>query len=286
MKRHIGIILELAKVRIATLATISMITGYILASGAIAWTLIPLVAGVFLIAAGSATVNMIQDRDIDGLMRRTEGRPLPTERVTVSYTWRVAIAEILLGLWLILVASNVTAMLLGAFTIFWYNAVYTPAKRLTAFAAVPGGVVGAIPPVIGWVAAGGALWDPRIAAVAFFFFIWQVPHFWLLLMYSCGKDYERAGLPSLTRIMGLDQIARLTYTWIIATAVTCLAIPLFGDVSPGVSFGLLLAGVWLVWKSAGILRGATQPRYRLAFKQINLYICWVITLLAANGVIA
>ena len=89
------------------------------------------------------------------------------------------------------------AALLGLITVVWYNGIYTPLKRVTAFAAIPGGVVGAIPPVIGWVSGGGDPTDARIIVVAFFFFVWQVPHFWLLLM-RIGGDYERAGLPSLT----------------------------------------------------------------------------------------
>jgi protoheme IX farnesyltransferase len=288
MKKHLDLFLELGKVRISSLATISMITGYILAFGNVSWSLALLFLGVFVIACGSATINHVQDRDIDLRMRRTAGRALPSGRVSLRYAWTMGVANIIVGSLLILLAANATAMVLGLLAIFWYNVVYTPLKRRTAFAAVPGGLVGAIPPVIGWVAGGGELFDPRILAVAFFFFIWQVPHFWLLLVFSCGKDYERAGLPSLTRIFGLEQIGRITYMWIIATAVTCLVIPLFGAIAhPGISIGLVVAGVWLVWKSANILRTpAAMMSFRVAFKQINLYVCWIIALLAVNGVIA
>ncbi|MEE9270657.1 MAG: UbiA family prenyltransferase, partial [Candidatus Krumholzibacteria bacterium] len=164
---------------------------------------------------------------------------------------------------------------------------YTPLKRVTAFAAVPGGVVGAIPPVIGWVAGGGAVFEPRILAVAFFFFMWQVPHFWLLLLFAAGRDYEHVGLPSLTRIFALDQLARITFMWIFATAVTCLVIPLFGIRSNAwVNIGLLAAGLWLVVRTARILRRPSGAiSFRLAFKHINLYVCWVISLLALNGIV-
>ncbi|MFQ5510457.1 MAG: protoheme IX farnesyltransferase [Candidatus Krumholzibacteriia bacterium] len=287
MKKHMDLFLELGKVRISMLATISMITGYILAYGNVSVSLIFLVAGVFLLACGSATVNHLQDQSVDSRMQRTRGRPLPAGRVTRRYAWVVAVVSVCVGCALILAAGNATAALLGLAAIFWYNAVYTPLKRVTAFAAVPGGIVGAIPPVIGWTAGGGAVLDPRILAVAFFFFVWQVPHFWLLLLFTAGKDYERAGMPSLTRIFGLDQLARITFMWIFATAVTCLVIPLFGIILHAwVNIGLLGAGLWLVVRTAKILRRpASAISFRLAFRQINLYVCWVISLLAANGIV-
>jgi protoheme IX farnesyltransferase len=287
MKRRLGVFLELGKVRISSLATISMITGYVLVHGGPSWALVILTAGVFLIACGSATINHIQEREIDARMQRTCGRPLPSGRVALHYAWGFAAASIACGSVLILIASNVTVMLLGFLSIFWYNAVYTPLKRLTAFASVPGGIIGAIPPIMGWVAGGGEALDPRILAVAFFFFIWQVPHFWLLLLFSCGKDYERAGLPSLTRLFTMDQIARVTFVWIFATAVTSLVIPLFDIVSNGlINAGLVAAGAWLVWKSLGILRAPWgMVRFRNAFKQINVFVVWIIALLSINGVI-
>jgi protoheme IX farnesyltransferase len=287
MRKHIDMFLELGKVRISMLATISMITGYLLAFGNVSWTLLGMVAGVFLLACGASTINHIQDRDLDGRMQRTQGRPLPSGRVGVGYAWTVAIPAIVLGTAIILLVSNADAAVLGLLAVAWYNGVYTPLKRVTAFAAVPGGVVGAIPPIMGWVAGGGAPTDPKILAVAAFFFIWQVPHFWLLLLFSCGKDYETAGLPSLTRLFDLDQIARMTFVWIFATAVTCLIIPLFGIVTNvWLNLGLVIAGLWLVWRSGSILRSPKGTfTFRLAFRHINLYVCWVISLLSVNGII-
>ncbi|MEJ2720508.1 MAG: UbiA family prenyltransferase, partial [bacterium] len=187
-----------------------------------------------------------------------------------------------------LASSNLAAMMLGALTVFWYNGVYTPLKRVTAFAAVPGGVVGAIPPVIGWVAGGGSPADPRILAVAVFFFMWQVPHFWLLLLSTADDDYERAGMPSLTRLFSFDQVARISFMWIFGAAIVCLAIPLFGIIRAGwVNFGLIAAGVWLVWRSTRILKSANGvPAFRCAFNQVNAYALLVVSLLAIAAMLA
>lgn len=288
MKKKLDIWLELGKARISSLATISMITGYVLARGAFAPGLVVMIVGVFLIASGAATINHIQERDIDGLMQRTKGRPLPSGRLTIRNAWRIAVSSLLVGSACIMFASNATAMLLGWLAVFWYNAVYTPLKRVTAFAAVLGGVVGAIPPIIGWVAGGGAPTDPPILAVSMFFFIWQVPHFWLLLLFSCGTDYERAGLPSLTQFFSLEQIARITFVWIFAAAVMCLGIPLFGVVnSVWVVAGLVVGGGWLVLRSRRILRlHEGKPPFRLAFGHVNAYLFWVAVLLSVNGVMS
>jgi protoheme IX farnesyltransferase len=175
------------------------------------------------------------------------------------------------------------ALGLGAFAVFWYNGIYTPLKRKTAFAAIPGALVGTIPPVLGWVSGGGRLLHPQILAVAFFFFIWQVPHFWLLLL-NFGKDYEKAGFPSLTRIFTTAQLRRITFTWVLATAVACLMIPLFGLVTfYAVQVSLLIAAIWLVWKAFTLLRNhQSEFSLRLTFNSINAYVLLVMFLLAMD----
>ncbi|UCG51658.1 MAG: protoheme IX farnesyltransferase [Candidatus Latescibacterota bacterium] len=287
-RRHVDTILRLGKARISSLATISMIAGYVLAHGNVSWPLVSLTLGVFLLACGSSALNQIQEREIDGRMRRTMGRPLPTGRASLAFAAAVSSGCLIAGSLAILWSSNPQAMALGILAVVWYNVVYTPLKRVTAFAAVPGGVVGAIPPVIGWVAGGGSAADPRILAVAFFFFMWQIPHFWLLLLSTGGEEYESAGLPSLTRFFSLEQIARITFMWILGTAMVCLVIPLFGVIeSAWINMGLFVAGLWLVWRSARILRSTTGgPAFRHAFKHVNLYVCWVISLLAIGGVLS
>jgi protoheme IX farnesyltransferase len=287
MREHLDIFREFGKVRISALATITMVAGYVLARGGASWELAPVTLGVFLLACGSSALNQIQERDIDSLMLRTQGRPLPSRRVSLSYAIGMAVINIVLGCLVVLWSSNVDAMVLGLITVGWYNGVYTPLKRVTAFAAVPGGVVGAIPPVIGWVAAGGSAYDPRILAVAFFFFMWQVPHFWLLLLFSAGEDYERAGLPSMTRFFSMTQIARITFAWILGTAAACVVIPLFGVIDSGwINLGLFVSGLWLVAGSARIMRAdeGLAP-FKLAFKHVNLFAIVVIAMLSLDGIL-
>ncbi len=285
MTKHLRILLELGKVRISVLASISMVAGYLLAKGAVTWSLAGATLGVFLLASGASGLNQIQERDIDAVMVRTRGRPLPSGQVSLTYAVAASVLLLVCGCLVVLASANVLAMVLGLAAVGWYNGVYTPLKRVTRFAAVPGGVVGAIPPVIGWVAGGGWVLDPRIAAVAFFFFMWQVPHFWLLLLFTCGGDYEKAGLPSMTRTFSLDQISRMTFMWILGTATACVLIPLFGVTgNPWVMAGFFAGGAWLVWRSMRILGGRDGAVvFQRAFKNINLYVVWVIGLLSLGS---
>ncbi len=270
-------ILELGKVRIAVLSTASTATGWLLASRSFSFAMLPVVAGVFLLAAGAGALNQYQERDLDALMLRTMRRPIPSGRMRARTALAIALALVVLGA--ACLASNPIAMLLGLFTVLWYNGVYTPLKRVSAFAAIPGGVVGSVPPLIGWTAAGGNPTDPRILAVAFFFFVWQVPHFWLLLL-RIGDDYARAGLPTLTRVFTRRQLARIVYVWMIATAVACVSLPMFGVASPVWAFaGLAAASLWLGWHATTMVRSNGE---RLAFHQINVYALFVIMLLSLS----
>jgi heme o synthase len=213
-------------------------------------------------------------------MKRTRRRPIPSGRISARGALAIAVALLAAGS--ALLSFNTIAMLLGFVTVLWYNGVYTPLKRVSAFAAIPGGVVGAIPPVIGWVAGGGSATDPRILAVAFFFFVWQVPHFWLLLL-RIGDEYARAGLPTLTHKFTRPQFARIIYVWMIATAVACVSMPLFG-VSPAVwtQAGLLVSSLWLGWHATHMVRTNGEV---LAFHQINVYALVVISLLSLSGLV-
>ena len=280
MKGRIGIIVELSKVRIAFLATASAATGFVLASHGASWPMIPMLLGVFLLASGAGALNQAQEGDIDALMKRTAGRPIPTGRIRARGA--LVVAMVLIAAGSALLAFNLVAMLLGFVTVLWYNGVYTPLKRVTPFAAIPGGIVGAIPPVIGWVVGGGSAMDPRIFAVAFFFFVWQVPHFWLLLL-RIGDEYARAGLPTLTRMFSRPQFARIIYVWMITTVVACVSMPLFG-VSSGMwtLVGLVVSSVWLGWHATQMVRTNGEV---LAFHHINVYALLVISLLSISGLV-
>jgi protoheme IX farnesyltransferase len=160
-----------------------------------------------------------------------------------------------------------------------YNAIYTPLKKVTAFAVVPGSLVGALPPFIGWFAGGGQLMDERILWVSLFFFIGQIPHFWLLLL-MFGKEYSLAGFPSLNSIFNDNQIKRLSFTWILATIATSFVVALVVLQGSVTMFFLLIYTFYLLFSlTVGILIKKDIPT-RASFLKLNfLYLLMMILLI-------
>ena len=286
MKR-INILLELTKVKISLFTTLSTSAGFILTGQGLSQEMILPVLGVLFLASGSCALNQYQERRQDQRMERTQGRPLPSKKLSPFTALKISIGLLLFGSILLYVGAPGSALALGLFAVFWYNGVYTLLKRKSAFAAVPGALVGAIPPVIGWISGKGFFsLDPQILAVSFFFFIWQVPHFWLFLLIF-DRDYEKAGLPSLTKIFTSAQLRRITFVWILATAVACMTIPLFGMVeSHAIHGGLWVAAFGLMWKSFRFLIARGRPfSLPIPFKTINSYAVAVTLLLTLDNLL-
>lgn len=273
LKKHIYIILELGKVRITSFVAVSSSLGFIVFPGNISLGIILPTFGVFLLACGSSAFNHFQERKTDALMERTKSRPVPSGLISPSYAFVTALTLVIIGLGLIYFSSNITAMMLGIAALIWYNIIYTPMKKFNAMAVVPGSVIGALPPMIGYAAAGGYPFDLQILTVALFFFIWQIPHFWLLLLIH-SKDYERAGFPTLSKKFSDSQLSRITFIWIVALATSGLLIPAFNVSSNIFSlFAMMILGVWLLIETRGILtKYIERVIIRKAFLMINLYV--------------
>lgn len=286
MKRYLKILSELGKFRITFFVAFSTAIGYILFNQGFDLNLIYPSIGVFLLASGSSAFNHLQERKTDALMDRTRNRPLPSGRVTPEFVIAYAFILVLAGSGLLLIFGNVIAFILGLTALFWYNIIYTPLKRKYVLAVVPGSLIGAIPPVIGWVAAGGDPLAIQALALALFFFIWQIPHFWLLLMLF-SKDYEKAGFPTLTNVFNNDQLSRITFIWIAALSASCLLIPVF-DISSSIftTLVMLALGIWLVWDSKEILNEAIEKIvFKKAFLKINLYVLAVVFVLSFDKLV-
>ena len=143
--------------RISLPISLSALTGYILFTGSIDKNGWLLALGVFLMAASSSAFNHWQERKTDAKMPRTQDRPIPSGRITPAGAFIVALIFAAAGSFVLHLWINPMALLLSWITLFFYNLVYTPLKKVTAFAVIPGSMVGALPPMIGWSGAGGHL---------------------------------------------------------------------------------------------------------------------------------
>ena len=274
---------RLAKIKISLLATLSAAMGYLLATGKVTIHLLVPTAAVFLLACGSCGLNQYQEREIDQRMERTKSRPIPSGRLAPETALWISLGLILSGTLTLLCGAGKPAAALGLFAVLWYNAIYTPLKQKTAFAAVPGALVGAIPPVLGWVAGGGKIVDPRIGGIALFFFLWQIPHFWLLLLGS-SDDYEKAGLPSITKTLSRKQIGRIIFVWLWSAGVSFLIVPFFGLLNSFFSCLLSVGATsWLFWNTFVFIRSVDDERSLKATSlKLNIYAVLVISLLSVD----
>jgi len=278
--------MTLGKVRITAFVSISAGLGYILAAGGTEFEMILPIIGIFILSSGSAALNQYQEYKYDKLMERTNKRPIPLDVISPKYGLLISFSAIIMGEAILLLSANTEAFLLGLLAVIWYNAIYTPLKRVSSLAVVPGALIGAIPPAIGWVAAGGDIMNPQVWALGLFFFIWQIPHFWLLLMIY-DKDYEKAGFPTLTQIFSHVQLTRITYVWIIALVASCMLIPLFG-LSQNILTDIFLfaAGFWLIWRTKNLLKQYQNKKtIRFAFMNVNFYVLAVAFLLSIDKMI-
>jgi protoheme IX farnesyltransferase len=283
LKEQINILLEITKFRITIFVTITTVFGYIAATNSIDSGLILPTIGILFLACGSAALNHFQERKTDLLMDRTKNRPIPSGKITSTSVLKISLALIISGSVLLFIGSGVLALSFGLLNLIWYNGVYTPLKKVSSLAIIPGSLVGAIPPIVGWVAGGGYLFDPQIILISFFFFIWQIPHFWLLLM-ILDKDYQRAGFPTLTQIFSRQQLGRITFIWIIATGVTGLLLPLF-QISHDkfINYSLFIAALWLAYKSINLLQQTQEASvFRFAFRSINYFALFVVFIVSID----
>lgn len=190
--------MDLLKVRLSALVTFSAVFGFILGhSGQVfSWTtFLGLTLGGFLVSGASGAANEIMEREYDKLMKRTQNRPLPLQLISVKEAyWFTTIAAVL-GVLLLAFFTNWLTTGLGVLSMVLYVFVYTPLKRVGPIAVLVGAIPGALPPLLGWTAATGAI-SYEALIIFGIQFIWQFPHFWAIAWVS-DEDYKRAGFKLL-----------------------------------------------------------------------------------------
>ena len=223
-----SVLLALAKPRLNALAVATVGIGYYLGAPELhLLVLLCVLAGSALVAGGGAAFNQVAERDLDALMVRTRSRPLPLGGITPAGGRLFATILSVAGLLLLAFGVNLVAMGVALVTLVSYAWIYTPMKRRTTWAVIVGAVPGALPPVIGWAAARGALTVEAWLLFAIVF-AWQLPHFHSLA-WLYRDDYARAGFKVLAAV---DPDGRRTAVhsllWAVVLVGVCLLAAVVG----------------------------------------------------------
>lgn len=245
MANRLKILFRLIRIKLSLAVTLSALIGYVFAGGDLVLVGFSVSFGVLLLSSASSVLNQMQEADYDAKMNRTKNRPLACEQISEKFAVRLFSLFLLSGS-ILLATINTWAAIVGLVTIAIYNLVYTPLKRKSGFAIFPGALVGALPPVIGWVSYSSNITDPGIVLLAGFMFLWQVPHF-LLLSFKYKDEYIEAGFKVPISSLNELQTKLMLGLWIISTSMIALLFPLYGLINNTyVLIGLIGLNILLV----------------------------------------
>lgn len=272
--------------RLTLMVTFSALTGFLLTGSVPNLSFLSLFVGLFFLSAGASVLNQVQEYRADALMQRTQIRPIPSGEISRFQATVIAILLIGAGA-AVLLLNGWIPMVLGLLNIVFYNLIYTPLKTRSWLAIFPGALVGGVPPLIGWTSAGFYLLHPNAIFLFIFVCLWQVPHFWLLMI-KYGKEYERAGFSSISKILNELQIRKVVFLWGLSTSVFLFFFPLFGFVLPPVLLGsLVIVNLFFIGQFYKYLFiGTESGTVRKAFILINMYAMLIFILLTINALIA
>ncbi len=287
-----GDFVQLLKPRVMSLVVFTAMAGLLVAPvglhPVVAFTAILFIA---LGAGASGALNMWWDADIDAIMRRTKGRPVPAGLVQPGEALAIGLALSGISVVMLALATNILAGALLAFTIFFYAVVYSMwLKRSTPQNIVIGGAAGAFPPMIGWVAATGSV-SVEAALMFMLIFMWTPPHFWALALFM-NEDYSKAGVPMLTVTHG-RRVTRnhvLGYTlalipFALGLGFTSIGGPVYLAVSVLLN-AEFLRGAYRIWKRDEVMAEADSYKVEKAvFRFSLLYLFLHFTALLVEAVL-
>jgi len=274
---------EITKAGLAVSVVFSSIAGFLLGIEeftAQSWgTLILLAVGGYCMVGASNAYNQIIEKDIDSLMDRTKNRPIPAGRMSKTSAFIIASILTLAGI-AILYSINPKTAMFGAISIFLYTSIYTPLKTVTSLSVFVGAIPGAIPFMLGWVAANNGDFGIEAGTLFLIQFFWQFPHFWAIGWFLYD-DYKKAGifmLPSGNRD-NTTALQILLYTvWLILASLLPALFPVIGLVgsnlflSPIAALFVLALGIWMLVYAVKLYNTRTAKAARTLMLVSVMYI--------------
>jgi protoheme IX farnesyltransferase len=173
----------------------------------------------------------------------------------------------------------------GLTAICLYNLVYTPLKRKTTIAVIPGAVCGVLPVLMGWAAAGGELGSPKLWLLMVVFSVWQLPHFWLIVLAN-QEDYRESNIPNMLRVLSVRQLQNLVFLWVTAFAVLTLLLPLYRVILSETAAWILLVNALILASFFGAILFSSQREdggYHGLFRYLNLSVAVVMSVIIVDG---
>ena len=277
IKSTITDVKQLVKVGLSLSVVFSSVAGYLLAVETVNYVTLTLLAfGGFLMVGASNAFNQIIEIDTDALMQRTKSRPLPTGRMSVNLALSIAILFAVIGLG-ILYYINAKSALFGAISIFLYTSAYTPLKSVTPLTVFVGAIPGAIPFMLGWVAATNQFGIE--AGILFMIqFFWQFPHFWSIGWLQ-DEEYKKAGfnmLPMNTKdTSAVKQIIFYTVIMIVVSIAPVLKVTGIFYIYPATAIIVALLGCLMLFYAVQLHKTLQNTEARKLMLASVLYITLV-----------
>ena len=269
--------IEITKLRLSVSVVFSSVISYLIGMSEFDFEIFSyLVVGGLMMVSASNIFNQVIERDLDTLMQRTKGRPLPMGQISVNNALVLGFTFVIAGLTFLYIISPLCAML-GAISIFIYACVYTPLKLITPLSVFVGAIPGAIPFMLGWVAATSEL---GVEALALFLmqFFWQFPHFWAIAWWQ-NDEYEKAGFKMLPTGKK-DKSTTFQIIFYSFWAIIMSIVPYFnvtGDLSLS-TYGLvivLMLGMFLLFYSFKLFKNSTTQNAKVLMYVSILYLTLV-----------
>lgn len=269
--------IEITKLRLSASVVFSSVISYLIGMSEFDFEIfLYLVVGGLMMVSASNIFNQVIERDLDALMQRTKGRPLPMGQISVNNALILGFTFVISGLTFLYIISPLCAML-GAISIFIYACVYTPLKLITPLSVFVGAIPGAIPFMLGWVAATNEL---GVEALALFLmqFFWQFPHFWAIAWWQ-NDEYEKAGFKMLPTGKK-DKSTTFQIIFYSFWAIIMSIVPYFnvtGDLSLS-TYGLvivLMLGMFLLFYSFQLFKTSTTQNAKVLMYVSILYLTLV-----------
>lgn len=272
----------LTKIRLNTFVLVTTFFGYLLASGSYNWswvTLFHTMLGTAAAAFGSAAFNQLMEIEQDARMKRTADRPLPSRRLDVMAAFLIGSALAAFGLVHLSVMVGTAPCMLTALTLVSYVFVYTPMKRWHSLNTLVGAIPGAIPPLIGWTAAGAPLNSAAWFLFALMFF-WQLPHF-VAINWLCREEYENAGYKMWSNgDSSGSRSARIAAGFSACLTLVTLWPAIAHLLSPTGSILVVIPGIWMCFKAWKFTTQPTRETARALFLFTLFYLLIVFSVLA------